>query len=500
MPPSKKNMPPAGGMLGGMKPKPEPKGKRGPKPKVGPAISNGLAMAQDSEVEFLADEAQQQCQMDYARLCSSPSVYSNSWLRQNNMFNSPGKDDFVVDIMMIDEPVDVDMIEPCEETLEGGDDDANVLVTLNTPIVNYVQNMISGLRLTRPVPEAMPKSIPEPVNSDVSSRMLWSQGYALQDYDMIEPLNIGFGADGDMCLLDNYDKLSSSCQDSIDVLQMVQDGMYLDDEDQGCPLVPIILALLLLVLMLRCIVRRRMKNRKDSIQTTLAAIHASPELKAKVEAASGVPLPPTLPACRGRMAMAQKPWYVKGCCVLGVLVISFLIVISSMLITSIIFDIATDGYSEDASPVLVLGTFFAVLALELLLVKCLRCAICSYLNSSSTPPTVSSGTSSGGSDSSDRSAGTRSSIPQIFQRMRSVQVSSLFPVSFSRSSSTPSGPQYEPLLSEDEQEHDNSDVMMVPVQAASAPPANSGVVSTIPVVVTPIGYAPSNVQSTISML
>merc|ERR1712167_561072 len=114
--------------------------------------------------------------------------------------------------------------------------------------------------------------------------------------------------------------------------------------------------LLLVGLLVRFAARRRMKKRLDSLQTTLTAIHASPELKAKVEAASGVPLPPTLPACR----MAQKPWYVKAMCVLGVFAISFIVVANAFLITALVVsqiqsdDGNDDGSDVGASPLLVL--------------------------------------------------------------------------------------------------------------------------------------------------
>lgn len=569
MKPKAKPSPPGmmtGGMMGkpkpspsdmmtrGMKPKPKPSppgmmtGSMKPKPKAKPSFKSfpppppfagrgSEGSISGGSIDMMADEAQQQCQMDYARLCS-PSAGFRSIPLTGMPLSRPSPrdmDTFFVDVILVNqEPVDVNMPDvpdmPCgtKASLDQNDDqyddqydDAydddefeDDLYKFKTPVLDMMQTLFSGLRLTRPTPRPIPMdAIPMPMDAmpSVSSasfpRKLWaqSQTFVSQDYIIKDeeefPLALGFGSEGDMCMLDNFERLSPSCQDSIDDLTMMIDDFDMDDEE-GCPVMPFVLILLVFILAVRCIARRRMVERRDSIQTTLAAIHASPELKAKVEAASGMPLPPTLPACRSRMAvaMADQAWYVKLLYVLGMFTVSLLIVANAMLITGAIVNGIYMDQDEDPSPVVVLLLLFSVLTLEVMLVKRLQMAICAYLASPSAPTTASSGTEGGSSPSPSNSGGGGVQLPQIFQRMRAVQLTSLLPARFS-SPSSPSGPQYQPLLSEEdyeeqEQHRGNTEMMLV---SASAPPSSSAPVSTIPVVVAPVGYAPSNVQSSISM-
>ena len=490
----------------GAKPKPKPK----PSPKTKPHVG-------ERDINMAAFDVQDQCQMDYARLCSSRSSYGipkprdsfmvDVWVADDKHMHAPqpcamgakksDDDDVFYNDGDDDYPNDDD-----DDSDDGEDDDDNDdnfetnIFVYNNPLLDIVQDMFSSLRLTTPIrPELeirTPRNAADPAYG-LTPRALW----------LVEPepepdygVGLGFGSDGDMCLLDNIDHLSPTCQASINNLQNMIDNLDVDD-DEGCPMMPFILLFLLLTLFLRCIARRRMLKRQDSLHTTLAAIHASPELKAKVEAASGIPVPPTLPACRAGRAMAQQPWYVKALCVVGFLGVSFLVVVTAMLITGAIVNSIYDNDSDDdnASPIVVLAILFSVLTLELLIVKRLRMALCSYLNSSPNV-TASSGTSL--DESGENGGGIRSTLPEIFQRMRSVQISSLLPNRTRSFSSSSSGPQYEPLLSEEER--DNTDVMMVQVPA-SAPPASATNmrITTIPVVVSPID-APSNVQGSISML
>lgn len=529
---------PPGMMGGGMKPKPKPKAKPSFKSSSPPFARMGSesSVSSGSSIDVLADQAQQQCQMDYARLCSPSAGFSSIGMPHSRP-SLQDRDMFFMDVILVnEEPTDVDMPdmpEPCgtknDDQYDDQYDDDDYYedddsYKFKTPVMDLVQSLFSGLRLTRPVPGPVPMGMTPSVSS--VPRKLWAQTqpqtFISQDYIIIDeeesPLALGFGSDGDMCMLDNFERLSTSCQDSIDDLTMMIDDFDMDDEE-GCPVMPFVLLMLVLMLAVRCIARRRMVERRDSIQTTLAAIHASPDLKAKVEAASGMPLPPTLPACRSRMAvaMAAQPWYVKVLYVLGMFVVSFLIVANAMLITGAIVNGIYMDQEEDPSPVVVLLLLFSVLTLEVVLVKRLQMAICAYLASPSAPATASSGTSPTSSTSSEGGGSSPSNgggggggvqLPQIFQRMRAVQLTSLLPARFSSSSSSSSsGPQYQPLLSEEdyeeqEQQHQhrggNTEMMLV---SASAPPSSSSSspVSTIPVVVAPIGYAPSNVQSSISM-
>lgn len=480
--------------MGGAKPKPQPKAKPKPEPK-----RKVNSLMQEPDVDMMTFETQQQCQMDYARLCSPVSSYA-----QFHQIMPRPQDSLIVDFFVVDEvdvpcdlqdqtSVDGDDDDAYEDDDDAYDDDGNDVIVAQSPLMDIVENMFSSFGFATPLQPRVPiqstRSVAGPIPNYASRSLRLTE-------PNVDPMDtyIGFGFDGDMCLLDNFELLSPQCKSSINNLQVYIDEIDVDD-DSGCHLLPFILLLLLFSLLLRCIARRRMMRRQDSLHKTLAAIHASPELKAKVEAASGIPVPPTLPACRARTAMAQQPWYVKVCCVVGLFGMCVLLSITAMLITGAIVNGIYDNDSDDdnASPIVVLAILFCVLTVEVLLVKRLRMAICAYLNSPSQGATASSGTSSNGSEVSGSFR-----LPEVFQRMRSVQISSLLPSRSRSFSSSSSGPQYEPLLSEEEK--DDTELVMVRVPA-SAPPAmsSSSCVTTIPVVVSPID-ASSNVQSSISML
>jgi hypothetical protein len=432
-------------------------------------------------------------------------------------------DSFFIDFFVIDEVVDTNNPKPCgllkrdmddDDNFDDDDDDDDATYVRKdddsddadykedfnenetddgSTLLDIIQRMFTS---DRSVVQSFPPFVQMQTTRNVELPAPAVFSRSLGQMEPLVPVDVflGFGFDGDMCLFDNIDRVSPQCQASINDMQAYVNDMDLDD-DNGCHMLPFILVLLFVSLMLRCIARRRMVNRQDSLHKTLAAIHASPELKAKVEAASGIPVPPTLPACRARTAMAQKPWYVKLCCVIGCLAAGIVMAVTSMIITGAIVNGIYDNDSDDddASPIVVLAILFSVLTVEMLLVRRLRVAFCAYMDSSSPNVTASSGSSSTGNGSN---GGFR--LPEVFQRMRSVQISNLLPSRSRSLSSSSSGPQYEPLLSEEER--DDTEVMMVDV-VASAPPAyvNTSRVTSIPVVVSRVD-ASSNVQSSISML
>jgi hypothetical protein len=496
------------------KPKPSPgvfvgNAKPKPKPKAKPTPGHSLGTAR-SQVEQLSSVAQQQCEMDYVRMCSPQTSFlssTNSMSRPFSMSPQNSRDSFMVDAFIIDVPQGMPPRKtPCgtRPTVVGDDDgdddytddddaqndeddyyysdddddyddDADDIsspgewMVVDFPPFDVVQGFLSSLLglQSRDAMSSMPPT-----------RVL----RANEELDLV----LGFGQDGDMCLLNNFPLLSNGCQQSVAELQEATDAFDME-EGNGCHMMPVIMVVLFVVLMVRGMRARRMKQRLDSFQTTLAAIHASPDLKAKVEAASGVPLPPTLPKCR----MAEKPWYVKALCVVGMFVVSFIIVANAFLITGLIVSqfIATDN-NDEVSPFLVLSILFAVLTLEIIAVKKLKSAVCAYLDSSNAPATASSGTTTPRSGNN----GGGASLPQIFQRIRTVQISSLLPARF-RPASPSEGAQYVPLLSEENCCQDDCTEMSS--MRASAPPASA--VSTIPVVITPVSYASPSVQSSISM-
>mmetsp|Transcript_32089 Transcript_32089/g.59702 ORF Transcript_32089/g.59702 Transcript_32089/m.59702 type:complete len:679 (-) Transcript_32089:185-2221(-) len=501
---------------GGMKPKPKPKPKSAPmlklesKPKPKPAPPSRHSLASSSRVDNAYAGVQQQCEMDYARMCqpfqSLPGGH-NDILGIPIPMMSPQRplDTFVVDFFIMEEST-----ETAPRSSSGtrkitasrsGDDDADDYtdddfadddvaddddfsdddyMKSDGPFSDFFDILMGGARPRARLLGEQPR------------RILWARDHVNDEPELL----LGYGREGDMCLRKNMPRLSRSCQSSLAELEEAADAFDVEDED-GCHMLPIVVMLLLVGLAVRFAARRRMKKRLDSLQTTLTAIHASPELKAKVEAASGVPLPPTLPACR----MAQKPWYVKAMCVLGAFAVSFIVVANAFLITGLIVSqIYADSDSDDdsygVSALLVLAILFTVLTLEIIVVRKMKSAICAYLDSKSdSAVTASSGTSQGGSNGNGN--GNGASLPQIFQRIRSVQLSALVPARF-RQNSAGEGPQYEPLLSEDNYQDECTEMSAVPTRVtASAPPA---AVSTIPVVITPVSYASPRVQGSISML
>lgn len=487
--------PAPGANAGSMKPKPKPEPNAKPKP------PSRHSLASSSRVDNAYSGVQQQCEMDYARMCQrSSSLRGNNVMSLPPLATSPQVpvDTFVLDFLIVDESPrspcgtrqttarsdddawfdddDDEIYDDDDDEIYDDDDDNNYGMS-EDPFSDYFDILLGGAR--SPAIRRL---------SEAPRRVLWARDHANDEPELI----LGFGREGDMCLRKNMPRLSRSCQSSLAELEEAAEAYDLEDED-GCHMMPMIIMLLLVGLLVRFAARRRMKKRLDSLQTTLSAIHASPELKAKVEAASGVPLPPTLPACR----MAQKPWYIKAMCVLGLFAVSFIVVANAFLITGLIVSqIYTDTDSDDdswgVSPLLVLAILFTVLTVEIIVVKKMKTAICAYLDSqSNSTVTASSGTTPGGGN------GNGASLPQIFQRIRSVQLSALVPARF-RQTPAGEGPQYEPLLSEDHCQDEYTEMASVPVGVtASAPPA---AVSTIPVVMTPVAYASPSVQGSISML
>lgn len=519
------------------KPKPKPKPKPEPKHKHSAMSTSQFYPVGEWNGEDLREEARQQCQMDIAQFCSSGNpIYK---VRDADMLPSFDNSVFF-DVVMVDSVTEertpsgrkggntyqTDDAEDSDDDVDDNyyqDDDRSDEVDIlrfgdiAMPPLGMLSSLLASVGFLPPSsPMVVPLSgfdddqssrgsLSVPMSRGTQPRMMvkeeemppmWNDGL-----DMMPPV---WEDENDMCLQANFERLSPQCQDAIVRYIDFSDDVD-NDEDMRCVLIPLVLSLLFLLMVLRCVARRRGAQRKDTLQTTLAAINANPELKAKVEAASGVPVPPPLPSCRAvnagsrcSLARTEQPCYVRALGALGVLMLSLLIVLSSMLVTGAIVNYVYVQTEEPPSRVLVMLILFCVTTLLLLLARAIR-ALCA-------PTTAPLATASTGTSSSPN-GGSRSSLPEIFHRMRAVQLSSLLPSSFSSSPSSSSlAPQYQPLLSDEDYELEEQQQQRLPadgaemtVLLASAPPSTS-VATTIPVVVAPAGYARPNVQSTISML
>jgi len=119
--------------------------------------------------------------------------------------------------------------------------------------------------------------------------------------------NLGFGADGDMCLYRNMDRLSASCSSAVADLYMLRESYWQEYQDQqhgphpplGCGLLAI--GLLAVVFLAR---RYFGYKRQQQVRSLLTALHTHPDLKARVESETGVsvPMPYTGHCCRASNA------------------------------------------------------------------------------------------------------------------------------------------------------------------------------------------------------
>lgn len=154
---------------------------------------------------------------------------------------------------------------------------------------------------------------------------------------------LGFGAEGDMCLYENFNRLSQPCVQGMTDLYEVRQRFWHDNEEYsggGHHIIFLVLAALFLwMIVKKCIWRKRIAK----VRNFMEAVHANPALKATIEAETGLPVP-EMP-CRGsRCCDEDKKGGKDKCCLkkfckyvcgfMFMFAISFFLAITSLEITS----------------------------------------------------------------------------------------------------------------------------------------------------------------------
>lgn len=102
---------------------------------------------------------------------------------------------------------------------------------------------------------------------------------------------LGFGAEGDMCLYENFNQLSQPCVQGMADLYDVRQRYWNDNEEYYGGhrhfLFLVLGALFVWAMVKKCIWRKRIQK----VRTFMDAINANPALKATIEAETGMPVP-----------------------------------------------------------------------------------------------------------------------------------------------------------------------------------------------------------------
>jgi hypothetical protein len=190
---------------------------------------------------------------------------------------------------------------------------------------------------------------------------------------MSSAIPIGYGEEGDACMYDNYDMLSTECQSAIE-----------DYNESNCSsahyFIPALLLIVLVLSLFACRLRHY-RQRYEPMQTIIAAIHNNPELKSQVETAAGVAMP-AAPSSRPPLLLCVVR-------VIAAFVLSFIMV-------HVAVNVALNNTPTDESNTVAMfsfvGWFLLVLLVEIGLVcgvrlcvkKCYSC--CCSADGSSAPP------------------------------------------------------------------------------------------------------------------
>ncbi len=188
------------------------------------------------------------------------------------------------------------------------------------------------------------------IEDDTSS----SQSHAGDEEEFVSPL--GFGVTGDTCLYENYQLLSGDCQQAIGDVYSLHDQYIAEDDSSHHH--PHVFGLILLVgVALICCVKGRARRQK--IAAVLEAIRQDPELKARVEAATGQPIPERCSKPRSGNCFA---WRVTFCLAL---------LFAAIRVTGCIYGtmVRKDEHGDESSPgiliycllLIAVTTIFAVL-------------------------------------------------------------------------------------------------------------------------------------------
>eukprot|EP00595_Chromulina_sp_UTEXLB2642_P000273 CAMPEP_0196762440 /NCGR_PEP_ID=MMETSP1095-20130614/1947_1 /TAXON_ID=96789 ORGANISM="Chromulina nebulosa, Strain UTEXLB2642" /NCGR_SAMPLE_ID=MMETSP1095 /ASSEMBLY_ACC=CAM_ASM_000446 /LENGTH=622 /DNA_ID=CAMNT_0042113337 /DNA_START=316 /DNA_END=2184 /DNA_ORIENTATION=- len=172
---------------------------------------------------------------------------------------------------------------------------------------------------------------------------------------------LGFGANTDMCLYQNFDKLSTPCQNAIvDVYEIRNDYWHQSAPNNGCGAFMWLAFALIGVLLFKAFKRYRRRDRVEKVQTVLKTLHDHPELKSTVEGLSGVSVPEPMPKCGGCKCL-------KGLLLVIVSLLSaFLIAMSSLMISIAIIDGLTtvDSTTGEIQPPSVFVAILVLLAVS----------------------------------------------------------------------------------------------------------------------------------------
>eukprot|EP01035_Chromulina_nebulosa_P017851 gene17851-23464_t len=172
---------------------------------------------------------------------------------------------------------------------------------------------------------------------------------------------LGFGANTDMCLYQNFDKLSSPCQNAIvDVYEIRNDYWHQSAPNNGCGAFMWLAIVLTGILILKAFKRYRRRDRVEKVQTVLKTLHDHPELKSTIEGLSGVSVPEPMQKCGGCKCL-------KGLLLVIVSLLSaFLIAMSSLMISIAIIDGLTtvDSTTGEIQPPSVFVAILVLLAVS----------------------------------------------------------------------------------------------------------------------------------------
>jgi len=198
---------------------------------------------------------------------------------------------------------------------------------------------------------------------------------------MDSPSFLGYGQDGDVCLMAYYESLSAPCRSAIDDAYILRE-QYVQEEERGsgCAFAAGIAGMILTLATFLCCKRVFLKGRREKVLTTLKAIHNDPELKARVEAASGVSVPEVSCPKEGQPCRGKK-------CLLFALRLVVTVALSFLLVrlaagatvavaNSMISTDEETGETTEPSPISVLLIFISFLLAELLVIYAVkRCLI-----------------------------------------------------------------------------------------------------------------------------
>ena len=161
---------------------------------------------------------------------------------------------------------------------------------------------------------------------------------------------LGFGAEGDMCLYQNLDRLSDPCVRAVSDLYSLR-SQYWAAEMTPPPPRPchsgLLLAALAILGLFLLVKKLRWRKRREQVNAFLAAVAARPELKAAVEEQTQLKVPEPL-GCKGCSCGALLKRVCKSA-LFGVVVLgaSFAIAVSSLEVTAhIIHHIDRSGGEE----------------------------------------------------------------------------------------------------------------------------------------------------------